>query len=123
MAKRVLIVDDDPNALRLIGYTLEQEGFEILTAADGHEALEVAQRELPDLIILDIMMPSMAGFETCLRLREIPITSHIPILVLTAKAQEADQILSFKAGADEYLAKPAAPDEIVAKVNQLIKKD
>jgi len=118
MAK-VLIIEDDASARRLIEFTLQQEGFEVITATNGLEGLEKAQNEQPDVVIMDIMMPVMAGLEACLRLKEIPTTSHIPILVLTAKGEEADRTYSLMAGADDYLAKPAEPDEIAARVMKL----
>ena len=120
MAK-ILVVEDDPSARRLISFTLEEAGYHVLTATNGSEGLEKAQSELPDLILMDVMMPVMAGFEACLRLKELPTTAQIPILVLTAKSQPSDKTYSLMAGADDYLAKPAAPEEIVNRVKALLK--
>jgi DNA-binding response OmpR family regulator len=121
MAK-VLVVEDDPSARRLVEFTLQQEGHEVVTATNGLEGLDRAQTDQPDVIVMDIMMPVMAGFEACLRLKEIPTTAHIPILVLTAKSTEADRTYSLMAGADDYLAKPAEPAEIAAHVRDLVRK-
>jgi DNA-binding response OmpR family regulator len=119
---KVLVVEDDASARRLVEFTLQQEGFEVVTANNGLEGLDKAQSMQPDVIVMDIMMPVMAGFEACLRLKEIPTTAHIPILVLTAKGHEADRTYSLMAGADDYLAKPADPDVIAGRVRALADK-
>lgn len=120
MAKRILVVDDDPTALRLIGYSLQQEGYDVLTAANGLDGLTQARQLHPDLIILDIMMPDLDGFEVCRRLRADPATRRLPVLMLTAKGQVADKVAGFRAGADDYLVKPADPGELVARVAALL---
>ena len=120
MNERILVVEDDPIALRFARYTLLQEGYQVLTAPNGLEGLRKAQRESPDLIILDIMLPGIDGFEICHRLRAEPETARIPILMLTAKAQEADRETGLKVGADDYLTKPALPSEIVRRVQALL---
>lgn len=120
MAKRILVVDDDPTALRLIGYSLQQEGYDVLTAANGLDGLAQARQLHPDLIILDIMMPDLDGFEVCRRLRADPATRRLPVLMLTAKGQVADKVAGFRAGADDYLVKPADPGELVARVAALL---
>jgi DNA-binding response OmpR family regulator len=117
---KVLLVEDDASARRLVEFTLQQEGFEVVTAGNGKDGLERAQMEQPDVIIMDVMMPVMGGYEACLRLKEIPTTSHIPILILTAKGQEADRAYSMMAGADDYLAKPSDPQQIAAHVKNLL---
>lgn len=119
---KILVVEDDASARRLVEFTLQQEGFEVVTANNGLEGLDKAQSLQPDVIVMDIMMPVMAGFEACLRLKEIPTTAHIPILVLTAKGHEADRTYSLMAGADDYLAKPADPDVIAGRVRALADK-
>ncbi len=116
---KVLLVDDDAGARRLVEFTLQQEGFEVVTASNGLEGLERAQTTQPDVIVMDIMMPVMGGYEACLRLKEIPTTAHIPILVLTAKGQAADREYSLMAGADGYIAKPAEPQEIAERVRRM----
>lgn len=120
MAKRILVVDDDPTALRLIGYSLQQEGYDVLTAANGLDGLTQARQLHPDLVILDIMMADLDGFEVCRRLRADPATRRLPVLMLTAKGQVADKVAGFRAGADDYLVKPADPGELVARVAALL---
>lgn len=120
MAEKILIVDDDVNALKLIGYTLHREGYEIVVAQSGQEALAKAQEEEPQLVILDIMMPRMDGYEVCRRLRAAPQTAQLPVIMLTAKGQIEDKVAGFEAGADDYLTKPVIPAELVARVKALL---
>jgi len=120
MTERILIVDDDPNALRLIGYALQRQNYEIIVAQNGEEALAKAQSEKPDLIILDIMMPSIDGYEVLRRLRKTPHTIRVPVILFTAKSQVDDKITGFEAGADDYLTKPVTPAELVARVKALL---
>ena len=120
MKKRILLVEDDPGAIRLVGYTLEQEGYEVLTAANGVEGLRKAREEEPDLLILDVMLPGLDGFELCRRLRADAQTAGLPVLMLSAKAQEIDKTTGLKMGADAYLTKPADPSEIVSRVESLL---
>jgi pilus assembly protein CpaE len=120
MAEKILIVDDDVNALKLIGYTLHREGYEIVAAQGGQEALTKAQKEKPQLVILDIMMPEMDGYEVCRRLRAIPQTAQVPVMMLTAKSQVEDKVAGFEAGADDYLTKPVIPTELLARVKALL---
>ncbi len=117
---KVLIVQDDVGARRLVEFTLQQEGIEVVTAANGLEALERAQVEQPDVIVMDVVMPVMAGFETCLRLKEIPTTSHIPILLLTAEGEETNRDYGLLAGADECLMKPAPPQVVAEHIRKLV---
>jgi pilus assembly protein CpaE len=120
MAEKILIVDDDVNALKLIGYSLHREGYEIIAAQSGEEALAKAQEERPQLVILDIMMPHMDGYEVCRRLRANPQTAHVPVMMLTAKTQVEDKVAGFEAGADDYLTKPVIPAELMARVKALL---
>ena len=120
MKKRILLVEDDPSAIRLVGYALEQEGYEVLTAANGVEGLRKAREEEPDLLILDVMLPGLDGFELCRRLRADAQTAGLPVLMLSAKAQEIDKTTGLKMGADAYLTKPADPSEIVSRVESLL---
>jgi DNA-binding response OmpR family regulator len=120
MASRILVVDDDPNALRLIGYSLQQEGYEVLTASNGLDGLALVKQQHPDLVVLDVMMPDVDGFEVCRRLRDDPATRQLPIILLTAKGQASDKITGFRAGADDYVVKPADPNELVARVGALL---
>jgi len=120
MDKRILIVEDDPGALELIVYTLERKGYQVIPARDGLEGFKKAQHDHPDLIILDIMLPGLDGYEICRRLRRIPETAILPILMMSAKARQEDKDVGLKKGADDYLAKPATPAEVVAKVETLL---
>lgn len=120
MAEKILIVDDDINALKLIGYSLHKEGYEIITAQSGQEALAKIQEEGPQLVILDIMMPVMDGYEVCRRLRATPETAQLPVVMLTARSQVEDKVAGFEAGADDYLTKPVVPVELAARVRALL---
>ena len=120
ITKMILVVEDDPSAARLVGYTLEREGYQVETAANGVEGLRKAQEEDPDLLILDVMLPGLDGFEVCHRLRAETRTAHLPILMLSAKAQEVDKDTGLKLGADQYLVKPADPADILARVESLL---
>jgi CheY-like chemotaxis protein len=116
MAKRILIVDDDSDALALISLTLRRRGYEIMTAPGGAEALEILAGDLPDLLLLDLMMPFMDGYEVCSRLRADPRTASLPIIMLTAKAQVASRIEGLRLGVDDYVTKPVHPDELVSRI-------
>ena len=120
MNSKILVIEDDPSALRFIEYTLQQEGYQVLSAKNGLEGLRKARKEEPDLIVLDIMLPGIDGFEICHRLRAEPETAQLPILMLSAKAQEIDKATGLKMGADDYLTKPADPSEIVSRVETLL---
>jgi len=120
MSAKILIVDDNPNALKLVGYALHREGFEVTVAQSGPEALAKAEATPPDLVILDIMMPDMDGFEVCRRLRAMPRTARTPVIMLTAKSQVEDRVMGFQAGADDYVTKPVLPAELVARVRALL---
>ncbi len=118
----VLLVDDEEDLLELLSYALRREGFDVLTAQDGAEALRVAKAERPDLVVLDIMMPKMDGIETCQRLREEANLRLVPILMLTARGEERDEILGLDAGADDYLTKPTSPNLLVSRVRALLRR-
>ncbi len=122
MTKKILVVEDDPAALRLTSYTLETEGYEVITAVNGVEGLRKAQQEAPDLVVLDVMLPGIDGFEVCHRLRSDPDApqARTPILMLTAKSQEADREMGQKVGGDRYISKPATPDELMEAVKELL---
>ncbi|MGI8774468.1 MAG: response regulator transcription factor [Actinomycetota bacterium] len=117
---RILICDDDPVILRLLQVNLELEDHEVLLASHGEEALEVATKELPDLIILDIMMPRMDGYETCKTLKATEATSGIPIVFLSAKAQQSDIDHGRTFGVEDYLTKPFDPDDLMEIVDRLL---
>ncbi len=120
MIKKILVIEDDLSASRLLEFILEYQGYQVLTAADGVVGLVMAQRESPDLIVLDVMLPGIDGFEVCHRLRLDLATDQIPILMLSAKAREIDKTTGLGVGADEYLAKPADPSEIIERVEHLL---
>ena len=122
MARRILVVEDDPSAQRLIGYTLEREGYQVLVASNGMEGLKKAREEDPELLVLDVMLPGLDGFELCHRLRADPQTAALPILMMSAKAQESHISTGMRVGADDYLTKPADPSEIVRRVANLLAK-
>lgn len=121
-ASKILVVDDDLDTLKLVGTTLEKQGFIIVAAKDGVEALEKVAQHKPDLILLDIMMPKMDGYEVTRRLRAEPETAGIPIVLFTAKAQVDDKVAGLEAGADDYLTKPTHPAELVARVRSILKR-
>ncbi|MEY2434523.1 MAG: hypothetical protein QOC92_4248 [Acidimicrobiaceae bacterium] len=116
----VLVVDDDPVILKLLEVNFEMEGFTVLTAKDGEEGIEVARSEQPDLIVSDIMMPKKSGLELVIDLKSDPRTSEIPIILLSAKAQNADVRSGMDAGADDYVTKPFEPLDLVDRVNRLL---
>lgn len=119
---KILIVDDDPELVQLIGYTLYAEGYQTVVAHSGEEALQLVERERPDLIILDVMMPGMSGIEVCDVLREDPETTNLPIIILSARTQVPYRIEGLQAGADEYLTKPISLKEMVARVDALLER-
>jgi DNA-binding response OmpR family regulator len=112
----VVIADDDPDILDLVAFRLEEAGFEVLKASDGQEALDVTIEHIPDLCVLDAMMPRIDGYEVTRRLREDGSTASIPIILLTARVQEADVERGFEAGATDYVRKPFSPEELRARV-------
>jgi pilus assembly protein CpaE len=123
MGKKILVIEDDDIALRLIEYTLSKEGYQVLKAKNGLEGIAKVKSEEPDLIILDVMLPGMDGFEVCYRLRAESQTAKLPILMLSGKAQEIDKATGFKVGADDYITKPVAPRELVSRIeSQLARK-
>ena len=119
MAKRVLIVDDEPRYLRLLDANLRTEGYEVVTANDGQQALDVFSSQPIDLILLDIMMPRLDGFATCQRIREF---SNVPIIILTAKGEEQDRVRGLDLGADDYLVKPFSATELLARVRAVLRR-
>ena len=120
MAERILIVDDDADTLRLVGLMLQRQGYQIIAASNGSQGLTKAFEERPDLILLDVMMPDMDGYEVTRRLRKNPATASIPILMFTAKTQLDDKVAGFEVGADDYLTKPTHPTELQSHVKALL---
>lgn len=117
---KILIVDDDLDTIKLVGLMLERRGYKISAAQLGVQALAKVQTEIPDLIILDVMMPDMDGYEVCRRLRANPATAHIPVIMFTAKSAVDDKVAGFQAGADDYLTKPIHPDELTSRVEAVL---
>lgn len=119
---KILIVDDEPDILEFMQYNLEKEGFEVFSAASGKEAIEVAKYQLPDLIMLDVMMPGMDGIETCRELRSDPRLRDTIIAFLTARNEDYSQIAGFESGADDYIAKPIKPRVLISRIKALLKR-
>jgi DNA-binding response OmpR family regulator len=116
----VLVADDDSDVLALVVRRLQRAGYHVITAEDGAEALRLAQDNLPDLAVLDIMMPKLTGYEVTQRLREDPATERMPVILLTARVQEADVNRGFTAGADDYIKKPFSPQELCSRVQAVL---
>jgi two-component system, OmpR family, alkaline phosphatase synthesis response regulator PhoP len=119
---RVLVVEDDADIRELIRYNLAQEGFAVEEAADGPQALERVRRHIPDLMVLDLMLPGMPGLEICRQMRAGRETAHLPILIVTAKGTEVDKVLGLEMGADDYVVKPFSPREVIARVKALLRR-
>jgi phosphate regulon transcriptional regulator PhoB len=122
VATDVLVVEDEPDIRNLIVHHLVRDGFRCRTAATGPEALQRVRTAAPDLVVLDLMLPEMNGLEVCRRLRGDPATAAIPIIMLTAKADEVDRIVGLEMGADDYVAKPFSPKELVARVRAVLRR-
>ncbi len=116
--KKILVADDEPHILRVVKDKLANAGFTVLVAVNGEEALQTAMAQRPDLILLDVMMPKMNGFEVCSKLRADPSFAATPILLLTARGQEVDRKMGLEAGASEYITKPFSPRQLLAKVQE-----
>jgi DNA-binding response OmpR family regulator len=119
MAEKVLVVEDDPSLLETLEYSLTRNGYTVCTAKDGPGALVVARREEPDLIVLDVMLPGLDGFEVCRTLRQ---DTNVPILMLTARVDEVDKVVGLEVGADDYLTKPFSMRELLARVKALLRR-
>jgi DNA-binding response OmpR family regulator len=120
MPATILVVDDDPVILQLLQVNFEMEGFTVLTAADGREGVDRTRADRPDVVVSDVMMPRMSGLELVAELKADPDTAGIPVLLLTAKAQQADVATGLGQGADDYITKPFEPLELVERVNRLL---
>ncbi|MGZ8532815.1 MAG: response regulator [Candidatus Binatia bacterium] len=121
-AYKILVVEDEPDIRKLVHYNLVQDHYKVIEAESGDQALKLIQRDKPSLVILDLMMPGMSGLEVCRVLRGQDETAKLPILMLTAKAGEADRVLGLELGADDYLAKPFSPRELVARVRAILRR-
>ena len=120
--KHILVIEDDPDIVELLRYNLERESYRVTSAGTGSEGLAELQRERPDLVILDLMLPEVAGFELCRRLRRDPATETLPVIMLTARSEEADVIAGIELGADDYIKKPFSPRELVARVGAVLRR-
>ena len=119
---KILLVDDEPDILEIVGYNLSSGGYQVFTASNGIEAIKVAKKEVPDLIILDVMMPKMDGIEACEQLRKLPELSNTIITFLTARNEDYSQVAGFDAGADDYITKPIKPKVLLSKVKGLLRR-
>ena len=117
---KILVVDDEPEAVELLEFNLKQAGYVVSTAGDGADALKRARSQTPDMIVLDVMLPEMDGFEICKSLRLDSATAKIPIIMLTAKAAEIDRVLGLELGADDYLTKPFSPRELLLRIKKIL---
>lgn len=122
MTARILIVEDEAALSTLLAYNLEKEGFTVRVAADGEQAVEALAEEQPDLVLLDWMLPHYSGIEICRRIRRDPATRALPVIMLTAKGEEADRIRGLDTGADDYVTKPFSPAELIARVRALLRR-
>lgn len=120
--KTIVVVEDEQDILELLEFHLEQEGFKTITEMDGAKAMDVIVQEHPDLVILDIMLPGMTGTEVCKELKQKKETRDIPIIILTAKAEEIDRVVGFELGAEDYVTKPFSPRELILRVKAILKR-
>ena len=121
MAKgKILVVDDEIYIVHILDFSLGIEGYEVMTALDGEQALAKVAQDRPDLIVLDIMMPKLDGYETCKALKQNPATHDIPVILLSAKGRNVDQKIGFEVGADDYITKPFSPRKLVERINAIL---
>ncbi|QGJ69980.1 Two-component system alkaline phosphatase synthesis response regulator PhoP [Planctomycetales bacterium 10988] len=118
----ILIVEDERSLVDILTYNLEKEGFEVISATDGQQGLQRARSRMPDLILLDLMLPVMEGLEVCRQLRADPSTQQLPILMLTAKTEEIDEVVGFRMGADDYVAKPFKVKPLIQRIKSLLRR-
>jgi two-component system, OmpR family, alkaline phosphatase synthesis response regulator PhoP len=117
---KILVVDDEVYIVHILDFSLGMEGYEVVTALNGEEALAKAAEHKPDLVVLDIMMPKMDGYETCRRLKGDDATRNIPVILLSAKGRNVDQKMGFEVGADDYITKPFSPRKLVERINAIL---
>jgi two-component system, OmpR family, alkaline phosphatase synthesis response regulator PhoP len=120
MKKRILLIEDEEDIITTLVFRLESEGYEVITAMDGEAGLDKAKKEKPDLILLDLMLPKMNGYKICVNLKGDSAFKHIPIIILTARAEEADRKKSEEVGADAYITKPFEPSVLLGKIKELL---
>lgn len=122
MKEKILIVEDEKDIIKMLEYNLKKEGFKVVAACDGEDALDLAVRDHPDLILLDLMLPGMDGLEVCKALKKENKTGPIPIIMLTAKSQESDKVVGLELGADDYITKPFSPRELIARIKAVLRR-
>ena len=122
MSAKILIVEDEPDILELLAYNLRQAGFAVSTTADGEEGLRLAQADPPDLVVHDLMLPGLDGLEVCRLLKQKEALRRVPVLLLTAKAEEVDRIVGLELGADDYVTKPFSPRELVLRIKAILRR-
>ena len=120
--EHILVVDDEEDILELVEYNLTRQGFRVSTAATGEEAVSIARAQLPDLVVLDLMLPGVAGLDVCRILKHDPLTANVPIIMLTAKTQEADVVTGLEVGADDYVTKPFSPRVLLARIRAVLRR-
>ncbi|MEF9933711.1 MAG: response regulator transcription factor [Clostridium sp.] len=121
--EKILIVDDEMHIIELLKYNLESNGYKVITAQNGKEAIKIATEKVPDLILLDIMLPEMDGFDVCKHINRSKDTEHIPVIMLTAKGEELDKILGLEIGADDYITKPFSVRELIARIKAVLRRN
>ena len=118
----IIVVEDDPDILHLLSFNIQSSGFDVLTSMDGNEALSLIREHLPELVILDLMLPGLDGLEVCRQLKKDPETQSIPLIMLTAKSEEVDRIVGLELGADDYVVKPFSPRELVLRIRAILRR-
>src|SRR2546425_7524363 len=121
-AAQVLIVDDERDLVRLLEFNLQEAGFETVAAYTGEEALQKVRQRVPDLVVLDLMLPDISGNEVCRQLRAFPRTRHVPVLMLTARTDEVDRVVGFEVGADDFVTKPFSVRELVLRIRAILRR-
>ncbi len=122
MKEKILIVEDEKDIVKMLNYNLKKEGFRTIDAFDGEDAVDLALKERPDLILLDLMLPGIDGLEVCRQLKKEPKSASIPIIMLTAKTQETDKVVGLELGADDYVSKPFSPKELIARIRAVLRR-
>ena len=120
--QKIVVVEDESDILEVLRYNLERENWRVLSSRDGVQGLDLVKRELPDLLLLDLMLPSMDGLEICRRLKRDPLTESLPIIILSAKGEESDVVLGLEMGADDYVTKPFSPKELLARMRAVLRR-
>lgn len=120
--RKIVVVEDEPDILEVIRYNLEREGYSVITASSGDKGLEAVARESPDLVLLDLLLPGLDGIEICRRIKMDPMTQRVPIIMVSAKGEESDIVLGLGVGADDYIAKPFRPKELIARVKAVLRR-